>query len=74
VAHVHRLLGVLILCIWKFFPMLTLNINISVKHAGVVVVSLVVWIAGNFIIYAILEGTSPRPPLSCQRRGGIADR
>jgi len=50
------LLGVLILCIWKFFPMLTLNINISVKHAGVVVVSLVVWIAGNFIIYAILEG------------------
>lgn len=50
------LLGVLIFCIWKFFPMITLNLNINVKQAIVVVASLVLWVGGNFFIVAILKG------------------
>jgi len=50
------LLGVLIFCIWKFFPMITLNLNINVKQAIVVIASLVLWVGGNFFIVAILKG------------------
>lgn len=51
------LLGVLMFCIWKFFPMITLNLNINVKQAIVVIASLVLWVGGNFFIVAILKGT-----------------
>lgn len=50
------LLGVLMFCIWKFFPMITLNLNINVKQAIVVIASLVIWVGGNFFIVAILKG------------------
>jgi hypothetical protein len=50
------LLGVLIFCVWKFLPMITLTLNLSAKQGAVVVISLAMWIGGNFFIVAILEG------------------